>query len=381
MSDANTKAGRIDTENQKVATLPRPKPQLLAGNAGHAIVPQSVEACYRMAELIVKAGMAPKSVNTVEKATVAILHGLEVGLTPMAALQSIAVINGNPSIWGDGMLALIEASGLMEEFEESIEYDDKGEPQSATCTMKRVGRKPTVRMFTRPMAARAGLLKKDGPWQAYPHRMMQRRARWWCATDTFSDVLKGLSSAEERQDMVDITETASATTAEPRRADFQPAQAQQQAEPDQPEEEGWPLHDETGETVGRFGTVEWVGKFLDAYDKLQGAECAQFLENNQDAAKEIWSDADEETAKKLSAVYTPLTETETVKNWKSDALGEGPKMADIKKLIGEKAGTVGEVDDIMSQNAEFLAKLSAYKRDDINKTAAARKLALASLPA
>ena len=85
-----------------------------------------------------------------------------------------------------------------------------------------------------------------------------------------------------------------------------------------------------------------------------GPECAQLLENNRDVAKAIWEDdgTDEETAKTISASYVPLTETETVKNWKSDALGEGPKMADIKKMIGEKAGTVPEVDDIMAQNAE-----------------------------
>jgi hypothetical protein len=58
--------------------------------------------------------MAPESLDTLEKVMVAILHGLEVGLTPMNALQSIAVINGRPTIWGDGAVGLIRASGLLE---------------------------------------------------------------------------------------------------------------------------------------------------------------------------------------------------------------------------------------------------------------------------
>ena len=45
---------------------------------------------------------------------IAIMHGLEVGLSPLSALQRIAVINGRPTIWGDGALALVKASGLCE---------------------------------------------------------------------------------------------------------------------------------------------------------------------------------------------------------------------------------------------------------------------------
>jgi hypothetical protein len=218
---------------------------LTGGNAIKAIVPTSFEGAYRLAQVVVAAGMAPKSVNTVEKCAVAILHGLEVGLTPMAALQSIAVINGFPTIWGDGMLGLIRGSGLLEDISETIEVDDKGEVQSATCTMKRKGQPtPIVRMFTRPMAARAGLLKKEGPWQTYPDRMMAMRARAWCGRDGFADVLKGLGVREEIDDMVAVAGTATFTPPpEPRRSDF--------AEPTPSDDEA-PDHDpDTGEVTER----------------------------------------------------------------------------------------------------------------------------------
>ncbi|GIV50961.1 MAG: hypothetical protein KatS3mg038_1482 [Candidatus Kapaibacterium sp.] len=43
----------------------------------------------------------------------------------------------------------------------------------------------------------AGLWAKPGPWQQFPHRMLQMRARSWALRDTFPDVLRGVVAAEE----------------------------------------------------------------------------------------------------------------------------------------------------------------------------------------
>src|SRR5262249_4628841 len=55
----------------------------------------------------------------------------------------------------------------------------------------------------------------------YRPRMMKMRARSWALRDKFADVLRGLHSAEEAQDMVDITPRSMASMAppEPRRSD------------------------------------------------------------------------------------------------------------------------------------------------------------------
>ena len=52
--------------------------------------------------------------------------------------------------------------------------------------------------------------------------MMQMRARSWALRDAFPDVLRGLTSAEEASDIVDVTSAGSASTAppEPRRSDY-----------------------------------------------------------------------------------------------------------------------------------------------------------------
>jgi len=202
-----------------VTPLPVPKPPLVAGNSVLAIVPKDFESAYRLANVVFTAGMAPKSLDSVEKCTVAIMHGLELGLTPMAALQSIAIINGQPALFGDGLMALVRGSGLLEDMTETCEHDKDG-PTIAVCQVKRRDQPTWIgHSFTRPEAQRAGLWKKQGPWTQYPQRMMQMRARSWALRDAFADVLRGIRSAEE---MLDVTAAGSSSTAppEPRRVDF-----------------------------------------------------------------------------------------------------------------------------------------------------------------
>jgi RecT family len=205
-------------------TTEKPKgqmPALSTGGKTLAIVPQSFAEIVQVAGAVIQAGMNPKSLDTTAKCTVAIMHGLELGLTPMAALQSIAVVNGNAAVYGDGMLALVRASGHLEDITEEVEWI-KGDPVGATCRVKRKGEASWgTHTFTRDDAMKANLWKKAGPWTQYPQRMLAMRARAWALRDKFADVLRGLRSAEEMEDMLDVTEQGSAETpAEPRRGDY-----------------------------------------------------------------------------------------------------------------------------------------------------------------
>jgi hypothetical protein len=162
----------------------------------------------RLADLLARTDMVPAAYKgKPENTCVAIMQGLEVGLLPLAALASIAIINGRPSLWGDGALAVVQHTGLMESFEEA----DDG--TTATCIIKRRGNpKLIVRRFSMEDAKRAGLAGKAGPWTQYPQRMRQMRARSWALRDGFSDALKGLCIGEEAQDIPvrDITPRAAA---------------------------------------------------------------------------------------------------------------------------------------------------------------------------
>ncbi|TPM89832.1 hypothetical protein [Mesorhizobium sp. B2-1-3A] len=187
-----------------VVTQDTPRlPSLQSGGSVRAIVPQTFDEAWRIANAVCIAGMAPKGLDTPEKAMVAIMHGMEVGFTPMAALQSIAVVNGRPTIWGDGALGLCRASPKCEYVRERIEGD--GDAMVAICEVGRRGeQKPIIGRFSVADAKKASLWGKQGPWQQYPKRMLAMRARAFALRDGFADVLRGLGIAEEVQDIVQV---------------------------------------------------------------------------------------------------------------------------------------------------------------------------------
>jgi len=134
-----------------------------------------------------------------ESCMLAIQHGSEVGLSPMQSLQSIAVINGRPTIWGDAALALVQSSPVCEYVKEFTE--GQGDNLTAVCECKRRGYPaPTVSKFSMSDAKRAGLAGKAGPWSQYPERMLALRARGFALRNAFADALRGLITAEEAQD-------------------------------------------------------------------------------------------------------------------------------------------------------------------------------------
>jgi hypothetical protein len=102
-------------------------------------------------------------------------------------------------------MALVQASAVCEGIEESFENEDTMQ-MVAVCVAHRKNRKPVVARFSIADAQRAGLWNKQGPWTAYPKRMLQMRARGFALRDAFPDVLKGLITAEEAQDYPDQAE-------------------------------------------------------------------------------------------------------------------------------------------------------------------------------
>src|SRR6476646_4071714 len=148
-------------------------PDLLGGARPRAIVPRSMDETLRLARAVMAARMAPPGIDTPEACMIAIMHGLELGLTPLAALQRIAVINGRPAIWGDGALALVRASGLCAGIKEWLEGDTETN-WTAGCQVKRKGERSwLVRSFDIGDAIRARVWGKAGPWSEYPKRMLQ----------------------------------------------------------------------------------------------------------------------------------------------------------------------------------------------------------------
>jgi hypothetical protein len=188
---------------------------MVQGNTVRPIIPHDLDSCWKLAKIIVSSELGPKALNTVEKVFVAIQMGANIGLSPMQAIQGIAVVNGKPALYGDTMLAIIKASGLLESIKEEVIGD--GQTMVATCVVRRKGEaEPTVGEWSVADATKAGKWGSPGPWTQYPKRMLQMRARSFALRDAFPDLLLGLQhTVEELRDGEIIDVTPMATKAKP----------------------------------------------------------------------------------------------------------------------------------------------------------------------
>ena len=171
-----------------------------AAGPSAALVPQTYDQLERFCNTVARSQMVPKRYRgEPQDIMVTVMHGMEVGLKPLQALQNITVINGKPSVYGDAAIALVRASGLCAEIKETIE---EGGELAAICYARRKDNgDESTHAFSVTDAKGAGLWTKKGPWQDYPKRMLQMRARSWVLRDLFPDVLQGLYIAEEARDI------------------------------------------------------------------------------------------------------------------------------------------------------------------------------------
>ncbi|MFM8607192.1 MAG: recombinase RecT, partial [Hyphomicrobiales bacterium] len=227
--DADREKDQVYHSQKATPSTPR-RSRLPASSRGpKPLLPRSLKEALQLASLLSKSKLIPKGFENPEACLVGILYGMEMGLSPIAALQRMAIIDGRPTLWGDAALALVEASGLLIRIEERVEVqepqsgqrspdgpddsktyrtghqrpDQSNDRQStktktAICSVLRSGRSaPITRTFSVDDAKRAGLWQKPGPWTDYPDRMLMMRARAFALRDAFPDVLMGLYLREE----------------------------------------------------------------------------------------------------------------------------------------------------------------------------------------
>lgn len=178
------------------------------------LVPQNFTELEHIAQILGKSDIVPKDlVGKPANILLAMMFGNEIGLTPAQSLQSVMIVNGRPSLWGDAVMGLVESSGLQDAWTDK--YDPAIEGGIWAFTTKRRGRDPVTRTFSMKDAIAAKLDKKPGPWQEYTKRMLFNRARAFALRDVYPDVLKGIRIFEEERDVIDLQTTQTKTYAMP----------------------------------------------------------------------------------------------------------------------------------------------------------------------
>lgn len=155
-----------------------------------ALTPRTMGEAIKLAEFIAASDFAPKAYQgNPGNVIVAMQLSSHMRMGLLQVMQSCAVINGIPKLYGDAPIAICRASPLCEWIRE--EFDD--ETMTATCATKRRGDPHViVRSFSKADAEVGKLWGKDGPWRTYPKRMLQFRARSWCLRDSYADALMGM---------------------------------------------------------------------------------------------------------------------------------------------------------------------------------------------
>lgn len=125
-------------------------------------------------------------------AFVAAETGAALGLEPLQALASIAVINGRATLSSDLMAAVIRRAGHTLRIVENS-------PESVTATLIRTDDKTFKFEVTwdKDKAVKAGLWGQRGPWSQYPTQMLRARAITEVARQGASEALMGMIYSPE----------------------------------------------------------------------------------------------------------------------------------------------------------------------------------------
>lgn len=189
------------------------------------IIPRNLDEVKNLSELMAKSTLLPDALRgKAADVFVSILAGQELGLSPMASLRGVHVVQGKPILSADTMVGIVLGSGMAEYFicvdeqPTSVTYETKrkGAPKAQSCT------------WTMKDAEIAGLIKDGGNWKKFPRAMLKARAKAMLARDVYPDVLAGCYDADEirestRSETVCQTvpeETLDAEVVEQREADL-----------------------------------------------------------------------------------------------------------------------------------------------------------------
>src|SRR5438477_6788111 len=112
-----------------------------------SLTPATFAEAREFAAQLSKSDMVPAQYRgKPENILLAVLWGREVGLGPLQTLQSVAVINGKPSVYGDALLAMVKGSPVCDDVIETLQ--GSGDSLVAICEARRKGKAPVVARFS-----------------------------------------------------------------------------------------------------------------------------------------------------------------------------------------------------------------------------------------
>ena len=167
--------------------------------------PKRMNLSFRTARMLSNSAMVPDVYrNSPENCLVAIDIGNRLGITPLMVMQNLYVVKGKPSWSGSFCAAAINGSGRFT----PLEYEFVGESGTpsygcyATAIRCATGKRCNSEVVTMKMAQDEGWLNKPGSkWKTMPKQMMMYRCAAFFARVFCPDILLGIPTYEEVQDI------------------------------------------------------------------------------------------------------------------------------------------------------------------------------------
>lgn len=172
---------------------PEPKALARTGNTASALTAPEANfgSMMDLAQTLIASGFLPRHVQKPAQAVAIILTGREMGLGPMAALRSIYMVEGKPTLAADLCLGLFKRAGGQATF---TRLDEKG----AVLRLRHPNGDEHVEQFLEADAQRAGLLGKD-VWKKYPKAMYRSRVITAGIKSIGFETLAGVYDPEEME--------------------------------------------------------------------------------------------------------------------------------------------------------------------------------------
>lgn len=165
---------------------------------------QAFETAQRMAKLLSSSTMVPADYRgSLENCLVAMEFAYRTRSSVFAVMQHAVVIHGKPGWTATYLIALINQS---RKFETNLDFEYDGEGDSLQCRAfakdRRSGKWRYGTWVSIAMAKKEGWFGRTGSkWQTMPEQMLAYRAAAFFARMHASDVVLGMQTAEELQDL------------------------------------------------------------------------------------------------------------------------------------------------------------------------------------
>lgn len=156
------------------------------------LMPSTFEGMQAQAQVLLKSGLMPPELNTVEKIVTVGLAGRDFGWSILQSVRFIHIVKGKPSISAQAMGGLIKQQGHSYHVDELTDKD-------CVITFQRKGGVPYTHSFTIGDGTRAGLAGQD-TWKKYTKAMLFNRCMSAGARIEMPDVIGGMYTPDELSD-------------------------------------------------------------------------------------------------------------------------------------------------------------------------------------